>query len=439
MNLLKRIRNSESLQPQSLLGRTNLTLAISSFAIVLVATFALNVFVIDPIAERSADDEAALLVLSAQTWVELPPQARPYFELELAQGHDLIISVAEQSLPPLERYLPFTQILVEKLQQRLAIDVQMYDGEDLIWVDVPMAGYSLQIGFSPDRRDVQLLYVAIAIATLGSGIVFLTSLLIVRRIARPLVQVGKQAEAFRGLAEIEPLPETGPRELVLLARNFNTMADEIALLLANRTTLMAGISHDLRTPLTRMRLALALLPDDIDPALAQRFERNLETMDTLITDALRFAQGTRETAQPVALLAYVTEVLETFDQDVELFATIDDDLVVSLAPNAFSRVLVNLVGNGIKYASSVSVSLSATEIVVQDDGPGIPEAERSSVFQPFYRLDASRNPSTGGSGLGLAVVQQLSGTHGWQVEIQESHLGGAAFHWRFAAQPTMSE
>ena len=328
---------------------------------------------------------------------------------------------------------------MEKLQQRLAIDVQMYDGEDLIWVDVPMAGYGLQIGFSPDRRDVQLLYVAIAIATLGSGIVFLTSLLIVRRIARPLVQVGQQAEAFRGLAEIEPLPETGPRELVLLARNFNTMADEIALLLANRTTLMAGISHDLRTPLTRMRLALALLPDDIDPALAQRFERNLETMDTLITDALRFAQGTRETAQPVALLAYVTEVLETFDQDVELFATVDDDLVVSLAPNAFSRVLVNLVGNGIKYASSVSVSLSATEIVVHDDGPGIPEAERSSVFQPFYRLEASRNPSTGGSGLGLAVVQQLCGTHGWQVEIQESHLGGAAFHWRITAAPVMPE
>ena len=439
MNLLRRIRNSESLQPQSLLGRTNLTLAISSFAIVLVATFALNVFVIDPIAERSADDEAALLVLSAQTWVELPPQARPYFELELAQSHDLIISVAEQSLPPLERYLPFTKILVEKLQQRLAIDVQMYDGEDLIWVDVPMAGYGLQIGFSPDRRDVQLLYVAIAIATLGSGIVFLTSLLIVRRIARPLVQVGQQAEAFRGLAEIEPLPETGPRELVLLARNFNTMADEIALLLANRTTLMAGISHDLRTPLTRMRLALALLPDDIDPALAQRFERNLETMDTLITDALRSAQGTRETAQPVALLAYVTEVLETFDQDVELFATVDDDLVVSLAPNAFSRVLVNLVGNGIKYASSVSVFLSATEIIVHDDGPGIPEAARSSVFQPFYRLEASRNPNTGGSGLGLAVVQQLCGTHGWQVEIKESHLGGAAFHWRITAPPVMPE
>jgi two-component system osmolarity sensor histidine kinase EnvZ len=406
-------------------------LAFSSFLIAVVSTIALNVFVIDPIAERSADDEAALLVLSAQTWVELPPQARPYFELELAQSHDLIISVAEQTLPPLDRYLPFTELLLEKLQRRLALDVRMYDGNDLVWVDVPMAGYNLQIGFSPDRRDVQLLYVAIVIASLGAGIVFLTSLLIVRKIARPLVQVGKQAETFRGLAEIEPLPETGPRELVSLARNFNTMADEIALVLANRTTLMAGISHDLRTPLTRMRLALALLPDDVEQSLIQRFERNLEAMDLLIGDALRFAQGTREEAQSLALAPYVREVLDTFEQELDFLCVINDDVMLDLAPNAFSRVLTNLVGNAIKYADRVRVSLDGSEVVVSDDGPGIPVSERGRVFQPFYRLEASRNVSTGGSGLGLAVVQQLSAAHGWKIEIGDSPMGGAEFRWRF--------
>jgi two-component system osmolarity sensor histidine kinase EnvZ len=431
MSLFQRIRRSESLQPQSLLGRTTLTLAFSSFLIAVVSTIALNVFVIDPIAERSADDEAALLVLSAQTWVELPPQARPYFELELAQSHDLIISVAEQTLPPLDRYLPFTELLLEKLQRRLALDVRMYDGNDLVWVDVPMAGYNLQIGFSPDRRDVQLLYVAIVIASLGAGIVFLTSLLIVRKIARPLVQVGKQAETFRGLAEIEPLPETGPRELVSLARKFNTMADEIALVLANRTTLMAGISHDLRTPLTRMRLALALLPDTVDQRLVQRFEGNLEAMDVLIGDALRFAQGTREEVQSLALAPYVREVLDTFDQEIDFSCSISDGVILDLAPNAFSRVLSNLVGNAIKYANRVQVSLDGTEVVVSDDGPGIPESERGRVFQPFYRLEASRNVSTGGSGLGLAVVQQLSAAHGWKIHIADSALGGAEFRWRF--------
>lgn len=433
MSLLQRIRRSESLRPQSLLGRTTLTLAFSSFLIAVVSTIALNVFVIDPIAERSADDEAALLVLSAQTWVELPPQARPFFELELAQSHDLIISVAEQTLPPLDRYLPFTELLLERLQRRLALDVRMYDGNDLVWVDVPMAGYNLQIGFSPDRRDVQLLYVAIVIASLGAGIVFLTSLLIVRKIARPLVQVGKQAETFRGLAEIEPLPETGPRELVSLARNFNTMADEIALVLANRTTLMAGISHDLRTPLTRMRLALALLPDTVDQQLVQRFERNLETMDVLIGDALRFAQGTREEAQPLALAPYVREVLDTFDQEIDFACSINDDMTLELAPNAFSRVLSNLVGNALKYANRVHVSLDDAKVVVSDDGPGIPKSERGRVFQPFYRLEGSRNASTGGSGLGLAVVQQLSAAHGWKIVIEDSALGGAEFRWHFDA------
>jgi two-component system osmolarity sensor histidine kinase EnvZ len=246
-----------------------------------------------------------------------------------------------------------------------------------------------------------------------------------------LVQVAKQAEEFRGLADIEPLPETGPRELVSLARNFNTMASEIALLLANRTTLMAGISHDLRTPLTRMRLALALLPEGVDPSLVQRFENNLEAMDTLISDALRFAKGTREERQEIALRPLVEDMLQSFDQEVAFHTRVESDLVADLALNAFSRVFMNLVGNGLKYATNVSVSLTANQVVVSDDGPGIPEAERARVFQPFYRLEGSRNPSTGGSGLGLAVVQQLCAAHGWQIEIGDSVQGGASFILRF--------
>ena len=260
----KRKRTPKLGLPASLLGRTTLTLGVSSMMIAVISTIALSVFVIDPIAQRSADDEAALLVLSCQTWVELPPLARPYFELELAQSHDLIISEAQQDLPELTRYFPYTQLLKERLGERMGLEVRILDGADLIWADIPMGDYELQVGFSPDRRDIQLLYVAIVIVGLGAGIVFLTSLLIVRRIAQPLVSIAERAEQFRGLANMEPLPETGPRELVSLARNFNTMASEIASLISNRTTLMAGISHDLRTPLTRMRLALALLPEDVD-------------------------------------------------------------------------------------------------------------------------------------------------------------------------------
>ncbi len=422
--------------PNSLLARTNLILAVSAVLIAASATFALNVFVIDPIRAQSADDEAALLVLSAQTWVELPPTARPYFELEMAESHDLIITEAKQALPEVDSYSTYFDLLRRRLAARLTDDVRLLQGDELMWVDVPMGGFELQLGFSSERRDIQPLYVAIVIVGLGAAIVFFSSLFIVQRIARPLVRVAEQAEHFRGTHEIEPLPETGPRELASLARNFNTMAQEISTLLTNRTTLLAGISHDLRTPLTRMRLALALLPEDVDPNLVARFERNLESMDELIGDALRFASGTREVAQEIELAPFVAEIAQSFEQPVTLHCRTSQTQRVTLAPNAFRRVLVNLISNGLQHGGQVEVCVEPDTVRVQDDGPGIPEAHREDVFQPFFRLDASRNTATGGSGLGLAIVQQLCQAHGWKVGIDDRVDGGrgAQFWLRFAAE-----
>jgi len=177
--------------PFSLLARTNLTLTVSSLLIALISTIALNYFVIEPIAERSAADEAALLVLSAQTWVELPPEARPYFELELAQNHDLIVNSVPRTLPTASADQPYLSLLEEQLSRRLNAPVELLSADDLTWVEIPMGGFELQIGFSPERRDIQPLYGGIIIVVLGAGIVFLTSLSIVQRIARPLVQAAE--------------------------------------------------------------------------------------------------------------------------------------------------------------------------------------------------------------------------------------------------------
>ena len=208
------------------------------------------------------------------------------------------------------------------------------------------------------------------------------------------------------------------------------------MLLTNRTTLLAGISHDLRTPLTRMRLALALLPESVDPDLVVRFERNLESMDELIGDALRFASGTREAAQEIELAPFVAEIAQSFEQPVTLHCRTSETQRVTLAPNAFRRVLVNLISNGLQHGGRVEVCVEADTVRVQDDGPGIPEEHREDVFQPFFRLDASRNTATGGSGLGLAIVQQLCQAHGWKVGIDDRADGasGAQFWLRFAAE-----
>ena len=418
-------RARSALAPASLLARTNITLAVSAILIALIATTALNYFVIDPIAQRSADDEAALLVLSAQTWAELPPDARPYFELELAENHDLIVTDQPREMRLAEREAFYLELLEERLSERLGDAVRLRESDELLWVDIAMGGHELQIGFSAARRDIQPLYVGIVIIVLGAGIVFLASLSIVRRIARPLVAIARRVETFRGAQDFEPLPEEGPRELASLARNFNTMAEEITVLIANRTTLLAGISHDLRTPLTRMRLALELLPEDVDAELVERFDRNLTAMDELIGDALRFARGTAEEPQLVNLDELLRDIADSFVDPVEYRVAGPASQPVRVAAGALQRVLQNLVVNGLQHGGgSVRIEREGLAIAVVDEGDGIPEADRQKVFQPFYRLDASRSVVTGGSGLGLAIVQQLCDAHGWQVSIETGAEGG---------------
>ena len=185
-----------------------------------------------------------------------------------------------------------------------------------------------------------------------------------------------------------------------------------------------------------MRLALELLPEEVDPNLVERFERNLESMDELISDATRFAKGAGEAVQEIELLNFVKEVVASFDPAVKLMAGVDESIRVKIPPSAFRRVLINLVNNGIKYGNKVSIQLEADSMRVLDDGPGIPYEYRAQVFQPFFRLDGSRSASGGGSGLGLAIVHQLCLVHGWTITIEdanpETKMKGAVFYLNFS-------
>ena len=423
----------------SLLARTNLVLGLSAFAIILVAMLALDRFVLEPILERSADDEAALLVLSAQTWVELPPAARPYFELELAESHDLIIESERSAEEMPVTDLRYATLLAIQLERRIGEPVQLTRSEQLMWARVPMGGRDIRIGFSENRRAIETLYVAGIIIVAGAAIVFLTSLFIVQRIARPLMRTANLAETFRGGEDFIPLPEEGPRELMSLARNFNTMARDISALLANRTTLLAGISHDLRTPLARMRLAVELLPEEVSLPVKQRLERNLIAMDDLIRDAMQFAKGAAETAQPVAVATLLDDVLASQEESIAADFSLPQQLKMPIAVGAFKRVLQNLISNGIQHGEKVTLRArlagSFLELCVDDQGPGIPASSRQKVFEPFYRLDSSRSVSTGGSGLGLAIVAQLCESHGWQVSIDEAPHAGARVRVRLPLAP----
>ena len=410
----------------SLLTRTNFVLGWSAVAIAVTAITAMDVFVISPMTARSADDEAGLIVLSAQTWVELPDytDARPAFEFEMMRMHDLIISSDIRDLPLADPGNDFYALLRTSLAERLGAPVRLLEGDGLLWAEVELPAGHLQVGFSP-QRDIEPLYVALIIGVMGAVIVIGTSYFIVRRIARPLEETANAVEAFRGAEGFSALPEKGPRELVTLAVSFNRMAREISALLSNRTTLLAGISHDLRTPLARMRLALELLPPDVDPKLVQRMENNLERMDELIGDTLRFARGAREVPQDVMLKPFIESLL---DDDIPIVWRGEKSLRVSIATGAFERVMANLIANALQHAGDARILVVATSgtvaVHVIDRGPGIPREERERVFQPFFRLDSSRSQETGGSGLGLAITQQLCQAHGWRITLSDAPGGG---------------
>ena len=229
----------------------------------------------------------------------------------------------------------------------------------------------------------------------------------------------------------QPVAEDGPGELARLSRHFNQMVEQVRELLSARTTLLAGISHDLRTPLARMRLALEILRDTGDASMMDRLEAEIAQTNRLIGQVLDLARGLeQEPAQPVDLAPLLQRLAEQFstpDTPVRIVLGVTRARVPVLA---LSRALGNLLQNSARYAAGSPIELHAStpgrvlRIGVLDRGPGIPADQLPRMLQPFQRMEPSRNPGTGGSGLGLAIVRELARAHGWQLEIGPREQGG---------------
>tara|TARA_B100001123_G_C15325876_1_gene1029509 strand:- start:3286 stop:3954 length:669 start_codon:yes stop_codon:yes gene_type:complete len=213
----------------------------------------------------------------------------------------------------------------------------------------------------------------------------------------------------------------------MAATAFERMRTRINNAFTQRTEMLAGVSHDLRTPLTRMKLQLALLENT--PEVSE-LENNLREMELMVEEFLAFVggEGTEDVVQSNlgSILSSVVRGAATSGGNVKL--TIEDELILFMRPNAVKRCITNLVVNAVAYANNVRVTAglrnSAVEICIDDDGPGIPIGEREAVFKPFYRLDASRNSETGGTGLGLSIARDLARGAGGDVKLAQSTMGG---------------
>jgi signal transduction histidine kinase len=245
---------------------------------------------------------------------------------------------------------------------------------------------------------------------------------------RPLRNLAGAADRFGADVNAPPMAEAGPREVRLAAAAFNRMQRRLRQFVTDRTRMLAAISHDLRTPLTRMRLRAELIDDAEQRA---KMLNDLGEMEHMVGAALAFARedAADEQTRPLDIRALLeTIAADAAESGQHVTLAPGDPLAIPMRPRTLKRALVNIVENAVRYADGADIQLAheGDEAVVRiiDHGPGIPEAERDAVLKPFYRCETSRSRDTGGIGLGLSIASDAVSAHGGRIALMETPGGG---------------
>jgi signal transduction histidine kinase len=297
---------------------------------------------------------------------------------------------------------------------------------DVIQTIVPIDAHSMMSGVlvppTPDWPFEIMIAAAVAVVVTSLG-----AALVARRVVRPLSELTSAAAAMTAGAGTPHVNEEGPADVRNAAAAFNTMAARVTRTLESQRHLLSAVGHDLRTPLTAMRINLEFVEDD---ELRDGLMRNLEELQALTEQVLAAAKGTGgEKPRQVDLSALVESLLTDLDELGEPVSwAAHAPAPISCRPNEIKRAVRNLVENAVAYGRKADVRIADTgdgyDVLVEDEGPGIPEDDRQRVFEPFVRLESSRNEFTGGTGLGLTLVKAIAEGHGGEVHLENRPGGG---------------
>lgn len=386
------------------------------------------------LSEATARDIAAIVDL----YDELPDKKKTDDLVTLAK---MRLNLDVQFLPAGELPAPGPKPLFTLLDRALSSELRKHVNRPF-WIDTVGEARFVEIRVKHD--DAILRIVATRSQTyasnshifllwmVGTSIILLTvAILFLRNQIRPILRLAEAADSFgKGRGIPDDFRPRGAREVRQAAEAFLEMRDRITKQVEQRTTMLAGVSHDLRTVLTRFKLELALLEDTAE---TRALQSDVNEMQHMLEDYLAFAKGDGgEEAKPTNL----KELLQEIHADAQIYGKQVDlklrkkkkDLVLPLKRQALKRAITNLVSNAARYGDNIVIR-AATEgnwvrIEVDDDGPGIPASERENVFRPFYRIDSARNVDEGNSGLGLAIARDIAKSHGGEIALGESSMGG---------------
>jgi two-component system osmolarity sensor histidine kinase EnvZ len=314
----------------------------------------------------------------------------------------------------------------ERVRRPFQIDAEFDPRDILISIELPEG--VMQVAAPRKRLFTPTTYIFVLWMAGSSLVLLAVASLFMRNQVRAVRRLAEAAESFGKGHDVPTFKLEGATEVRQAAAAFLKMRDRIKRQITQRTEMLAGVSHDLRTPLTRMRLAFELLGQD-DPAVGE-LRTDVLAMERMVEGYLDFARGEGpEQPRETDLALLIEEAAAEVRRDgADISLALPEEHVLSLRPDAMRRCLGNLLGNARRYGSHIwvtaLVSASGTDVLVDDDGPGIPPSERENVFRPFFRLDASRNPQTGGVGLGLTIARDVARGHGGDLALEESPQGG---------------
>jgi two-component system osmolarity sensor histidine kinase EnvZ len=420
--------------PRSLWGRSLLIIIMPLVLTQILATWFFYDRVWDTVARRLSAAVAGEIgfTLSALAYADTPAQRQQILQ-NATDASELFYGFrAGETLP--KGMQPTTGGRVEEqlataIAERVGRPFQIdgdFDPRDLL-VSIEIPDGVMQVAVPRKRLSTPQTYIFV-FWMVGSSLVLLAiASVFMRNQIKSLRRLATTAEAFGKGRDVPNFKPEGATEVRQVARAFIKMRERIQRQLTQRTEMLAGVSHDLRTPLTRMRLALELMPAD---SSVGELKADVAEMQRMVQGYLDFARGEGgEQPRETDLVLLVQELISSTQRDgPPILAALPDRHVLPLRPDATRRCIANLIGNARRYGRHVWVTgvevRDGFDILVDDDGPGIPATQREDVFRPFHRLDAARNPNTGGLGLGLTIARDLARGQGGDVLLEDSPQGG---------------